>query len=237
MPGFGSQRSGAPFQEPRSGEDIWGPSDPSGSSSGSSSGLGQGGAGRIVLMGFTFLFLVVVGAVIGANLIPWTDMEEQVIEPIEATPARWSPGSGPLVEGIEIPGERPARLRWSLDGRQLGWSSVDSDRGRRVATVIEVGSEFSEPVEADPQPDWLTAPRPSGDWTVSIEHGLVVVRGPTRPEGEVVDLGQMQLHSVSSPALYERGDRLWLAVVGLRGTTAEVPTLHVIELTRLVARR
>ena len=233
MPGFGSQLSGAPLPDPRSGDDIWGPSAPSGSAPDAG-----GSTSRMVLMVFTFLFLVVVGVVIGVYLIPWTAEEEQVIEPIQYTPSRWSPGTGPLVDGMEIPGERPSRLRWSLDGRQLGWSSVDPDRGRRVATVIDVTTEFGEPTEEDPQPDWLTAPRPSGDWNVSIEHGLVVVRGPTRPEGEVVDLmGQMQLHSVSSPALYERGERLWLAVVGLRGPTAEVPTLHVVELTRLVARR
>lgn len=232
LPRLDSGFSGAP---PRN-ENLWGPeperSQPSKRSASIKIGFG-------VIMGSVVIAFLVAGVALGIYLLPsdppeWEAAEDQVA----AAPASWSVGSGPLVEGLQLQGEAPGRLRWSPDGREIGWLTVDPERGAWVATVVSITHAFGEPTEAEPHPDWLSEPIKNSEWTARLEHGLLVVRGPTRPEGQFVDLlSPLQLHSLSTPSLYQRGDRLWLAIVGIQGADAESPSLHVLELTRLVAAR
>lgn len=147
----------------------------------------------------------------------------------------WSPGTGPLVDGLPLPDEPPTVLHWSPDGRQIGWITFDPERARRVAHVVSVRERFGDIEQLDENPDWLVRPVPSSSLSTTVHDGVVVLRGGPSGHDAFVDLvGSLGLNEPRTPALYERGGRVWLAVVGHRGAPGAPMSLHVVEVTSLL---
>lgn len=159
-----------------------------------------------------------------------TDRAEPVIV---ALPPTWVAGTGPLVDGVQLAGEPPSRLRWSPDGRYLGWVALDPERATRVYGTVRVRESFEAPRVVDDPVPWLQGPDAPSAHRASVEGGVVMVYSPAVPDGAVVDVkGQLALERAFATALYALEDRAWLAVVGTRD--GESVTLHVVEVTPLL---
>ena len=184
-----------------------------------------------------FLLLAFVGAFAGMWWLGVGQPSSPAPVPQVQAPARppWNPGSGPLVDGLPLPGEPPSVMHWSPDGRQIGWIEFDAQRSRRVAVVVPVRERFGEPEQLEEQPDWLARPVPASGLTATIREGVVVLQGGPEGVSAIVDLfGQLGLNEPRAPSLYERNGRVWLAVVGHKGAPGAPMSLHVVEVTSLL---
>lgn len=164
----------------------------------------------------------------------YTPLAVERAEPvIAALPPTWVAGTGPLVDGVQLAGEPPSRLRWSPDGRYLGWVALDPERAMRVHSTVRVRESFEAPRVVDDPVPWLLGSDAPSAYRASVEGGVVMVYGPAVPDGAVVDVkGQLQLERAFATALYTLEDRAWLAVVGTRD--GESVSLHVVEVTPLL---
>jgi hypothetical protein len=185
-------------------------------------------------IGVSFVLLAMIGGLAGLFFV--TVEREPAVTVVDTGRApTWVVGTGPLVDGVALVGEPPLRLRWSPDGKQIGWVQLDEERGSRVAVLVEVRDRFGAFRAVDDQPGWLSGPDPGAPYAATVEHGVVLVAGPNHPDGVVVDLaGQLGLNQLTGPALYHRDGRLWLAVTGHRGAPGAPHSLHVLEITRLL---
>lgn len=197
-----------------------------------------GGLASPAVLAIVFVLLTLVGAGLGYVLFIGLPSGAPA-QPVDTAPPKpvWVAGTGPLVEGVSLPGEAPELLRWSPDGREVGWIALDRGGMQRVATTVPITDRFGEFTTHKVAPDWLSGGTTDQTYVASVQHGVVLVAGPGAPDGRVVDvLGQLGLNQPSAPAIYHRGGRIWLALVGHRGAPGAPYSLHVVEITRLFAQ-
>lgn len=199
----------------------------------------------LVIMALLLLFAGGVGA---AMTVPmWWPTPASTVVNVVPRAAPWTPGVGPLVQGLPLEEPTPQRLRFSPDGRAVGWTLIDPEKAVRLAYVLEFESggaadSFGEIRRVDDIPPWVERSG-SVEYVASIQSDLVVLRDLAGNHAGFVDLpGSVGLVDARAPVVGERDGRVLLATIARRPTASSpgaapaVPpwSLHIMDVTGIV---